>query len=197
MYKLVRASVVLLAASGLATASLSAQDRAGGIGRPSAERAEANRQAAEQGDADAQYNLGLMYRNGLGVIQDFAEAVRWYRLAAEQGNAHAQILLGLSYESGDGVIQDEAEAVRWYRLAAEQGDASAQYHLGFRYEFGEGVIKDEVLAHMWFNIAGANGIEFAREERDRVEGKLTRAEISRATELARACVASDYQDCAL
>ena len=60
---------------------------------------------------------------------------------------------------------------------------------------GEGVLKDSVLAHMWFNIAGANGNEQAREYRDQVEQDMSRAEISRATELARACMASDYQDC--
>ena len=49
------------------------------------------RAMAEQGDAFAQYNVGFMYANGLGVPQDDAEAVRWYRLAADQGNADAQV----------------------------------------------------------------------------------------------------------
>ena len=53
-------------------------------------------QAAEQGFAAAQYNLGLMYANGQGVHQDDAQAVRWYRKAAEQGYAKAQYNLGLS-----------------------------------------------------------------------------------------------------
>ena len=64
------------------------------------------------------------------------------------------------------------------------------------YYNGWGVLKDSVLAHMWFNIAGANGDEDARENRDNLERDMTRAEISRATELARACMTSDYQDCA-
>jgi TPR repeat protein len=61
---------------------------------------------AEQGDAGAQYNLGVMYDNGRGVIQDYAEAMDWYRLAAEQGDALAQNNLGVMYANGDGVIQD-------------------------------------------------------------------------------------------
>ena len=85
--------------------------------------------------------------------------------------------------------------MRWYRLAAEQGDATAQFNLGVMYGNGLGVLKDSVLAHMWFNIAGANGNEAAREDRDNLERDMTRAEISRATELARTCMASDYQDC--
>ena len=83
--------------------------------------AEAVRLAAEQGDADAQFNLGLKYANGWGVLEDDAEAVRWYRLAAEQGDADAQFNLGLMYDTGEDVLKDDAEAVRWYRMAAEQG----------------------------------------------------------------------------
>ncbi|WP_277600823.1 tetratricopeptide repeat protein [Eikenella corrodens] len=52
---------------------------------------------AEQGNADAQYNLGVMYDNGQGVRQDYAEAARWYRKAAEQGYAKAQYNLGSMY----------------------------------------------------------------------------------------------------
>ena len=84
-------------------------------------RAEATRHAAERGDVDAQYNLGVMYAAGEGVPQDDVEAVRWYRLAAEQGDVDAHLALGLVYAAGEGVPQDDVEAVRWYRLAAEQG----------------------------------------------------------------------------
>ena len=79
------------------------------------------RPLAEQGDADAQYNLGVMYENGRGVPQNDAEAVKWYRKAAEQGLASAQNNLGLMYANGRGVPQNDAEAVKWYRKAAEQG----------------------------------------------------------------------------
>ena len=151
---------------------------------------------AEQGDATAQSNLGLMYATGRGVLKDEAEAVRWYRLAAEQGHDSAQWSLGVMYATGEGVLKDEAEAVRWYRLAADQGDAIAQSNLGVMYATGRGVLKDSVLAHMWSNIAGTNGNARARKLRDHLERDMTRAEISRATELARECMASDYQDCA-
>ena len=151
---------------------------------------------AEQGHAEAQLILGGMYANGRGVLKDDAEAVRWYRLAADQGNASAQSILGRMYANGEGVLKDDAEAVRWFRLAADQGDARAQFGLGVSYADGKGVLKDSVLAHMWLNVAGANGTEVAREKRDNLERSMTRAEISRATELARECMASDYQDCA-
>ena len=117
------------------------------------------------------------------------------RLAAEQGYASAQTNLGFMYADGRGVPKDDAKAVKWFRLAAEQGHAQAQYNLGFMYADGRGVLKDRILAHIWFNIAGANGHAQAREIRDTVERELTRAEVTRATELSRACMDSDYQSC--
>ena len=86
--RLIRIATAVLVAGSLAVMGLSAQDNLDAV-----------RQAADQGDAEAQYNLGLMYDNGEGVLQDDAEAVKWYRLAAEQGRADAQLLLGNMYVS--------------------------------------------------------------------------------------------------
>ena len=153
------------------------------------------RARAEQGDVDAQFDLGFLYGAGRGVPQDHAEAVRWYRLAAEQGHAGAQANLGLRYDGGDGVPQDEAEAARWYRLAAEQGVAHAQYYLGVRYAEGTGVPQDDAEAYMWFNLAvsGRSGNtrlsdetrELAVQNRDVVAGRMTPDDRSEAQRLAR------------
>ena len=94
------------------------------------------RALADEGDALAQFNLGVRYANGEGVPQDDVEAVRWYRLAADQGHAEAQFNLGAMYDDGRGVPEDDAEAVRWYRLAADQGLGTAQYNLGTMYTEG-------------------------------------------------------------
>jgi len=83
------------------------------------------RKLAEQGYANAQSNLGLIYDNGQGVLQDYKEAARWYRKAAEQGVADAQYNLGLMYFSGQGVPQDYKKAYAWLNLAASQGNAEA------------------------------------------------------------------------
>ena len=83
------------------------------------------RQLAEQGDAAAQYNLGMMYRNGKGVPPDYAEAVKWYRKASEQGQAYAQYNLGVMYRDGRGVPQDYVQAYLWSYLAAAQGRMDA------------------------------------------------------------------------
>lgn len=84
------------------------------------------RPLAEQGNAKAQSNLGLMYQQGKGITRDSSQAVKWYRLAAEQGFSTAQYNLGNMYHTGDGVVQNYAEASKWYRLAAAQGNAAAQ-----------------------------------------------------------------------
>ncbi len=76
------------------------------------------RPLAEQGHAEAQHNLGLLYGNGRGVSQDDAEALGWWRKAAEQGHAEAQFNLGFMYYNGRGVPQDYAQAHMWYHLAA-------------------------------------------------------------------------------
>ena len=150
---------------------------------------------AEAGDADAQYNLGVMYNEGDGVLQDYKEAVKWYRLAAEQGHASAQNNLGTMYDTGEGVIQDYKEAIKWYRLVAEQGHASAQNNLGTMYYAGNGVLQDNVMSHMWYNIASANGHEKAGEWRDERAGLMTPEDISKAQAMARECMSSDYKKC--
>ena len=75
---------------------------------------------AEQGNAGAQYNLGVMYDKGEGVTQDNAEAMKWFRKAAEQGHAKAQNNLGVNYHTGEGVPQDYVQALMWYNLAASK-----------------------------------------------------------------------------
>jgi len=81
--------------------------------------------AAEQGNADAQYNLGLMYYSGQGVTQDYKQAANWFIKAAGQGYADAQYNLGLMYYSGHGVIQDDKTAYTWLSVAAINGTPEA------------------------------------------------------------------------
>ena len=84
------------------------------------------KQAAERGDAKAQYELGVMYDNGQGIAQDHTEAMKWFRKAAKRGYADAQNNLGLMYAKGEGVAQNYAEAMKWLRKAAEQGHEGAE-----------------------------------------------------------------------
>ena len=76
------------------------------------------RKASQQGNAKAQFSLGLKYSNGIGVPQSYAEAVRLYRQAAKQGHAMAQFFLGNVYAYGEGLPPNYADAYVWLSLAA-------------------------------------------------------------------------------
>jgi len=84
---------------------------------------------AELGDAEAQFNLGVLYDEGAGVERNLATAADWYRKAAEQGFIDAQTNLGILYYHGLGVERDHEAAAHWFRLAADQGDAEAGEYL--------------------------------------------------------------------
>jgi hypothetical protein len=84
------------------------------------------RKAADQGYANAQSTVGLLYRQGRGVAQDYEEAMRWYRKAADQGNATAQYNIGRLYENGWGVTRDLAQARLWMQKSAASGLAEAK-----------------------------------------------------------------------
>ena len=80
------------------------------------------KELAEQGNSDAQYNLGDMYRQGQGVNQDYYQAIKWYQKAAEQGDALAQNNLGFMYIKGQGIRQDKSKAKYYYGLACDNGN---------------------------------------------------------------------------
>ena len=88
---------------------------------------------AEQGNAEAQYKLGLMYDMGKDVDQDYQKAFEWHEKSANQGLASSQSRLGSMYRYGKGVNINHSKASRWYWKAAEQGDQDAQYLVGTIY----------------------------------------------------------------
>jgi hypothetical protein len=112
---------------------------------------------AEQGVAEAQGHLGLMYKLGMGVQEDYKTAIKWLTLASEQGYAQAQSQLGNMYTFGLGVPEDHKKAVEWYTLAAEQGDSNAQTSLGYMYSVGEGVLLNNKSAVKWYVQAAEQG----------------------------------------
>jgi len=139
---------------------------------------------AEKGVAEAQFNLGVMYRQGLGVNPDFIEARRWYRKAAEQGHPKAQQNLGVFYADGLGVKRDAREAAKWFREAAEQGLPAAQRLLGWAYAGGEGVERDLVLALTWLTLAAARGDAEAGRALPEVMQHMKKSEVAEARRLA-------------
>jgi hypothetical protein len=116
------------------------------------------RDAAQQGNADAQYQLGAMYWNGLGVTKNDGEAVQWLRRAADQGLAVAQYDLGVAYRDGRGVAKNETDYVQWNRKAAEQGFPPAQHNLAVQYFNGiRGMPQDNAEAMKWLRRAADQG----------------------------------------
>jgi len=150
---------------------------------------------AEQGDARAQYSLGIMYDNGEGVPENDKTAVKWYTKAAEQGLANAQDDLGIMYNYGDGVPENDKTAVKWHTKAAEQGLANAQYNLGVMYANGDGVLTDNRRAYMWFSLGSYNGSEAASINKDKIAKQMTPADISKAQDMSSRCLESNYTDC--
>ncbi len=115
------------------------------------------REAAEKGNAEAQFRLGWCYRNGYGLTKSDTEAIKWYHKAAEQGHAQAQNNLGFCYKHGLGVAKNYTEAANWYRKAAIQGNVMAQSNLGNCYYDGQGVAQDYAEAVKWYRNAAEKG----------------------------------------
>jgi uncharacterized protein len=140
----------------------------------------------DQGNADAQDILAVMYFVGQGVPQNRAEAIRLYRLAAEQGNAHSQDALGFVYLDGIVVRRDVNEAAKWFGKSAEQDNIDAQFNLGELYELGNGLPQDFVRAYMWFALVASHGARpYATRSMDRVAQQMSPEQIAEAQRLAR------------
>jgi TPR repeat protein len=111
---------------------------------------------ANNGDAAAQYELGMIYQEGRGVSKDNEEAIRWFRLAVDHDD-FAQYCLGVLRIIGIDTSEDRDETAKWYRLAAENGYALAQYNLGYSYESGLGLSRDHNEALKWYRLAAEKG----------------------------------------
>jgi TPR repeat protein len=126
---------------------------------------------AEAGDAEAQYDMGTLYCDGLAVERNYRQAAEWYSRAAEQGHKGAQFTLGfLAYhgagrgEEDGAVARDPIAAARWLKPAAERDSAMAQYLLASLYRKGEGVPQDEDKALRWALAAAEQGVAGAQYE---------------------------------
>lgn len=87
------------------------------------------RKLADQGDADAQWQMGVRYHNGDDVPHDDAQAMQWFQRAAEQGSVAAQSALGSYYWAGRGVPEDLSKAYFWSEIALARGDENSKSRL--------------------------------------------------------------------
>jgi len=145
---------------------------------------------ANQGNAQAQADVGWLYESGLGVPEDCKAAMSWYHKAAELGLPIAQYDLFKMYWSGGCVPIDKPQAIRWVSVAAAHGLDQAQFSLGSMYASGEGVPQDDVKAYCWFTLAitrlSSNDLYYAHNRaelerrRETIAKKMTAAQITEA-----------------
>lgn len=139
------------------------------------------RPAANQGNADAQFNMGQAYKLGRGVQTDLKQAEAWYRKAALQGHEQAEGYYGLAlFENGK-----RADAVPWLQRAVSRGDARAQYILGIMLFNGDGVAKDWVRAYALMVRASSTGLDAAVKARAQMDQYMPLSDRQQGVVLAR------------
>ena len=118
------------------------------------------KQAAQQGNVEAQFNLGYALYNGEGVDKDYASAAMWFKRAARQNFAKAQYNLAYCYMNGRGVPTDYDKALRYLTDAANNGNQNAQLTMAECYEKGVLTIQDQRLSQLWKDKAAGkyNGV---------------------------------------
>ncbi|NQV57159.1 MAG: sel1 repeat family protein [Rhodospirillales bacterium] len=113
---------------------------------------------AEKGDVDAEFEAGIIYRDGLAGQIDERKAFKLFSRAAGQGHIAAQYALGRLYAKGQGVRQDYARAAQWYLKSAGLGfNPDAEFSLGDLYFDGRGVENDYSKAISWYRKAAFQG----------------------------------------
>lgn len=116
----------------------------------SEERFQFQKSYADDGNADAQYEIGVCYFDGNNVSQDKAEAFRYFKLSADQGYAEAQYKVGVCYGEGEGVELNKIEAFKYYKLSADQGNSEAKYKVACCYFSGDGVEANKAEAFKYY-----------------------------------------------
>jgi len=117
---------------------------------------------AEQGDSEAQHNLGYIYEIGKGTPQNYPEAVKWYKSAAEQGYAQGQYSLATMYFYGLGTTKDDVEALRLFLKSSKQGLLKAKLMAGLMYVSGMGTTQDVTLGLPLIQEAAKAGLTAAQ-----------------------------------
>jgi len=128
--------------------------------------------AAELGNAEALFNMGIFYLEGMGCDQDMEKCASYLHRAARRRHPEAQFAYADLLSNGWGVEQDEKRAAKWYLDAAENGQVEAMYRLGEIYEEGRGVEADLSAAAKWYNAACEKGHRMAAQKLVMVKVKM-------------------------
>jgi TPR repeat protein len=149
--------------------------------------------AAEQGDANGQFNCGLLYAEGKGVPKDPFTAVAYWAQAAEANHVAALNFLARSYRDGDGVAKDIVQAFSLFSKTASAGNPLGLYEVAKAYAEGSGVFQDRVQAHGFANLAAVRGLDDARKLRDALGGQMSASELEAAQQFARSWKAAPLE----
>tara|TARA_B100001996_G_C18621017_1_gene577725 strand:+ start:614 stop:1198 length:585 start_codon:yes stop_codon:yes gene_type:complete len=150
---------------------------------------------AVQGNAIAQYNLGLMYKDGVGVDKDINEALGWFILGSENGHMLSKYALGLLYYHGKGTSINFNKAMNLFLDASFMGHPASQINVGNMYYFGQGVSKNYPKAHMWWSFAKEKGVEAAFNNLTMIENKMSESQILEAQKLYNKCQKTTLPKC--
>ena len=150
---------------------------------------------ANLGDDRAQYNLGIIYKKGLGVTANDNEAFRWLFLSADQGNILANYALGNAYSKGEGINKNYLLAFKSYKYASLRGHPMARLNIGNMYFNGLGIKKNYPKAYLWWRFAQDQNINGARENIEMLEKKMNNSEKYKGIELYKNCMKDSLYNC--
>ena len=150
---------------------------------------------ANLGDDKAQYNLGIMYKKGLGVPVNNNEAFGWFFLSANQGNILANYALGHAYLKGSGIKKNYKSALRAFKYAALREHPSSRLIIGNMYYQGQGVIVSYPRAFLWWSLAQDLNIGGASQNIDMIKKKMSKDQYSKAKGMYLMCMQNTLYNC--
>ena len=142
--------------------------------------------AADQGDANGQFNCALVHSEGRGVKKDPKKAVSYLKKATAQNHIGAKNVLAQAYITGNGVKADQKKALELFQQTASQGNPVGLFSLGQAYTLGIGIEKDLIKAHAYFNLAATRQHPEALQARQQIERQLKPEQVVKAHRIARA-----------
>ena len=150
---------------------------------------------ANLGDDKAQYNLGIMYKKGLGVPVNNNEAFSWFFLSANQGNILANYALGHAYLKGSGIKKNYKSALKAFKYAALREHPSSRLIIGNMYYQGQGVIVSYPRAFLWWSLAQDLNIGGASQNIEMIKKKMSKDQYSKAKEMYLMCMQNTLYNC--
>ena len=139
-------------------------------------------QLSQAGDSQAQYDLSLMYLQGIGANKNLEKGWTWMNRAADGGNVQAMLELAVRYQKSASLENAEQMAFLWFQRAAMAGSAAGQYNLAHLYEDGNQTPVDLVQAFVWMTLSNKSGNPIAATEAKQLKSKLSPAELEKAEE---------------